>query len=61
MELRGPSSFLTDLIESPKFSEAILDRITEAHMQAFSHYAAYVGPYLDVVQILDDLGTQDAP
>lgn len=61
MELRGPSSFLMDLIESPKLAEAILDRITEAHMQAFSDYAAYVGPYLDVVQILDDLGTQDAP
>ena len=50
-----------DLIESPKLAQAILDRITEAHMQAFSNYAAYEGLYIDVVQFLDDLGTQDAP
>jgi len=61
MQVRGPSKFLLDLIENAKLAEALLDRITNAHILAFDRYAETVDQYIDVIQILDDMGTQTSP
>ncbi len=59
--LRGWEVFLLDLIERPVFAEAIMDRIADVYCERFDRYWAALGQYLDVVQVSDDLGTQDAP
>ena len=61
MQMRGASQFLLDLIENPKLAEAILDRITNAHIVAFDRFAETIGQYIDVIQVLDDMGTQTSP
>ena len=58
--LRGWGEFMLDLAMRPAFAEALMDRITEAHMRAFERYADTVGRYVDVIEVADDLGMQDA-
>ena len=58
--LRGWGEFMLDLAMRPAFAEALMDRLAEAHMRAFERYAATVGRYVDVIEVADDLGTQDA-
>jgi len=58
--LRGWSEFMLDLAERPSFAEALMERITEGHMKAFEKYAHTVGKHVDVIEVADDLGMQDA-
>jgi uroporphyrinogen decarboxylase len=58
--LRGWGEFMLDLAARPAFAEALMDRITEGHMQAFEKYADTVGKHVDVIEVADDLGVQDA-
>jgi uroporphyrinogen decarboxylase len=59
--LRGWELFLMDLLTNQKFAEALMDRLTEANVRRFAHYAETVGQYIDVVQFEEDLGMQDRP
>jgi len=59
--LRGWQTFLMDLLANRKFAEALMDRLCEANMKRFEHYAETVGKYVDVVELEDDLGMQDRP
>ncbi len=59
--LRGFENFMIDLVANPPLSDAIMDILLEAYMERFERFAAAVGPYVQVVNINDDLGTQDAP
>lgn len=59
--LRGWELFLTDLIENQKFAEALMDRLTEANIKRFDHYARTVGQHVDIIHFEDDLGMQDRP
>ena len=56
--LRGMDNFMCDLALDTKFASALRDTIAEAHMEEFEHYIEVVGPYVQVVQISDDLGSQ---
>jgi uroporphyrinogen decarboxylase len=38
-----------------------METIAELHMEEFEHYIAALGPYLDVICVADDLGTQQGP
>jgi uroporphyrinogen decarboxylase len=58
--LRGWDEFLIDLASNPALAEALMDRLAEAHMRAFDRYAETVGQYVDIIQVNDDLGMQDA-
>ncbi|MBN1287063.1 MAG: methyltransferase [Anaerolineae bacterium] len=60
-DLRGYEQFMMDLALNPALAEAILDRLAEAHMARFDRYIAALGPYLDIVHLSDDLGTQNGP
>ena len=59
--LRGWSEFLVDLVTNKKFAEALMDRLAEAQIKAFDHYASTVGKYCDIIEVADDLGMQDRP
>lgn len=58
--LRGWSEFMMDLLARPAQAEALLDRIVEAHIRAFDRYIAHLGDSLDIIEICDDLGMQNA-
>lgn len=57
--LRGYDTFLMDLLLNPTLAEAIMDRLAEAYMERFDHYIEAVGPYVDIINVNDDLGQQD--
>ncbi len=59
LELRGWKTFMMDLLANPKFAEALMDKLVEAHIRRFERYAETVGQYVDVVMFYEDLGTQD--
>ncbi len=59
--LRGFENFMIDLVANPALSDAIMNALLEAYMQRFERFAEAVGPYVQIVNINDDLGTQDAP
>ena len=58
--LRGFSNFMIDLIKRPALAEALLDRLAQAHIEAFDRYAETVGKSVDIILICDDLGMQQA-
>ncbi len=53
--------FLADLIEAPKKVEAILDKLTEIHIENLEKFLDAIEGYVQVIQMGDDLGTQLAP
>ena len=53
--------FLVDLVESPRKVEALLDRLTETHLENLDKFLDAVEGYVQIVQMGDDLGTQLAP
>jgi len=59
--LRGWETFLVDLLTNRRFAEALLDRLAEANVRRFEHFAQTVGRYIHVVHFEDDLGMQDRP
>lgn len=57
--LRGYDIFLMDLLLNPKLAEAIMDRLADTFIARFDHYIDAVGPYVDIINVNDDLGGQD--
>ena len=58
---RGFENFLTDLITNQKFAEYLMDKFVESQMKMFEATINVVGNYVQVVEITDDLGTQNGP
>ncbi len=59
--LRGMENFLMDMILNKDFAEALLDRVTDIMVTMYDRYLRVAGPYLDIVKLWDDYGTQGAP
>jgi uroporphyrinogen decarboxylase len=59
--LRGWEEFLMDLLKNKAFAHALMDKLTEAHLERFERYAATIAPWVDVIQFEEDLGMQDRP
>ena len=53
--------FLMDLLENPGKAEALLDRLTELHLENLEKLLDSVEGYVQIIQMGDDLGTQLAP
>ena len=53
--LRGWSEFLLDLVENPALAEVIMDRLVQAHIEAFDRYTDTVYKYVDIIEVCDDL------
>jgi uroporphyrinogen decarboxylase len=56
--LRRNDQFLIDLIEQPKIAEALLDKLTEVHLENLEKFLDAVDGYVQIIQMGDDLGTQ---
>jgi uroporphyrinogen decarboxylase len=59
--LRGFENFLADLLAEPEFAEALIQGVADYQVALYEHVLAEVGPYLDVVMVAEDLGTQTGP
>jgi uroporphyrinogen decarboxylase len=59
--LRGFDQSLMDLLADQSFAETLLDRILEFQIPLAERVLEEVGPYVQVVTMGDDLGTQDGP
>jgi uroporphyrinogen decarboxylase len=59
--LRGFENFYTDLVAEPEFAEALMQRVGDYQVALYEHVLAEVGPYVDVVMVAEDLGSQDGP
>lgn len=58
--LRGPG-FLADMVGNKKFAHALMDKLTDLHIALWDAYLDEVGPYVDVIVHLEDLGFQTGP
>ncbi len=59
--MRGLEQWFTDMIENPKFCEAMLDQTLKFWLDYYDGFMAEVGDLVDVVMIGDDLGGQSGP
>ncbi|KAA3657112.1 MAG: methyltransferase [Calditrichaeota bacterium] len=59
--LRGWANFMLDLVANPDFVSALLGKMTEVHLKNLQAYLQAVGPYIQIIQMGDDLGAQNAP
>jgi uroporphyrinogen decarboxylase len=59
-QLMGTENFLVGLYERPEIVERILSRILEIYLSTYSAFLEAVGPYVQVVETADDIGTQSS-
>jgi len=57
--IRGWSEFLLDLAGNHAMAKGIMDKLVEAHIQAFDRYAETVYKHVDIIQVCDDVGMQN--
>ncbi len=57
-ELRGFGNFMVDVLANKKFVNELLEKLVEAYLPRIDKYIDAVGPYLSVIEVNDDLGTQ---
>jgi uroporphyrinogen decarboxylase len=56
--VRGHTQFYLDLAEGSGMAEALLDRFLDYALRLAARTLSLVGPYVDVVRVADDLGTE---
>ena len=54
--LMGIAEFLMLMIDAPAVADAILDRILEIYMGVYRIFLEAAGPYVQMVEVADDLG-----
>jgi len=59
--LRRPDNLLMDLAANRKNVERLLDRLLEMNLASLDRMLDAAGPYVQIVMVGDDLGTQTAP
>jgi uroporphyrinogen decarboxylase len=59
--LRGVQQFLMDLVIDERFATALVHKVKEVQMGFYEVYLNAVGPYVDMVETVDDYGAQNAP
>jgi uroporphyrinogen decarboxylase len=60
LQMRGYDQFFMDLIIDKPFAEAMMDKILATLKEMWSRYMEEVGPYVQVVYLTDDLGSQSS-
>jgi len=58
--LFGHEKFMLMMLEEPALVEHWLDRLLDHDLEILGHYLTIAGPHLDVIQLNDDLGAQNA-
>ena len=59
--LRGWSNFMMDLAVNQSFANDLMDKLVEVHLTNLKMYLQAVGDYIQIIQMGDDLGTQNGP
>ena len=59
--VRGYETFLTDLLQNTSIARCVMEKLTEHQIARFDRYVRAVGPYVQVINVSDDLGAQNAP
>ncbi|MHC4658036.1 MAG: uroporphyrinogen decarboxylase family protein [Planctomycetota bacterium] len=59
--MRGLERWFMDMVDSPKFCEALLEKTLKFWMNYYSGFMAEVGDIVDIVMIGDDLAAQHGP
>jgi uroporphyrinogen decarboxylase len=60
LEMRGYDQFFMDLVLENEFAHDLLDRITDSYIRMYTRYMDEVGPYIQLVYLTDDFGTQNS-
>jgi len=58
--LRGFEQFMIDLVLNPDIARCIMDNLSESYIKRFEKYSTYIGPYVQIINVNDDLGTQES-
>ena len=59
--LQGLDRFMINLCRHLPLVEALLDKVLEIKIQQYETYLDAIGPYIDVIDLSDDMGTQNGP
>ena len=59
--LRGFENFYTDVIAEPEFAAALMQGMADYQIALYERVLAAVGPYIHVVMVAEDLGSQSGP
>ena len=59
--LRGFENFMVDLLADKPLAHALMERLVDCYEERVRHYVEAVGKYCSVIQVNDDLGTQNGP
>jgi uroporphyrinogen decarboxylase len=59
--LRGMDRWMMDLAGDPEFAHALLRKVTDLMIASARSYLDVVGPFVDLITISDDLGSQKGP
>ncbi|MHB9091668.1 MAG: uroporphyrinogen decarboxylase family protein, partial [Chloroflexota bacterium] len=59
--LRGMDRYLMDMMLDKPFAQALMERATDVTIGLYDSLLGEIGPYVQVVETQDDLGTQRAP
>lgn len=60
-QLRGMERLLTDLVLEKEFADALFGKLAEIQAEFYRAYLGVVGPYVQIVELADDLGSQSGP
>ncbi len=59
--LRGFDTFMMDLLADKPLAHRLMERQVDAYIERADQYVDAVGPYVDIIQVNDDLGMQSGP
>jgi uroporphyrinogen decarboxylase len=59
--LRGFENFMMDLLADKPLAHAMMGRLVDCYEERVRRYVEAVGEYCSVIQVNDDLGTQNGP
>ncbi len=60
-QLRGMERLLTDLVLDRGFVDGLFAKLAEVQAEFYRAYLGVVGPYVQIVELADDLGSQSGP
>ena len=59
--LRGWENFMSDLVGDRALAEKLIEKMVDMHLKNLKLYLDAVGEYIQIIQMGDDLGTQNGP
>lgn len=58
LQMRGFEKLFMDTIANPKFVEKLFEKLLDVFKEMYTYYLKEVGPYVQILYLTDDLGTQ---